>query len=75
MNRKGFSGLLCFSKEVVPPSGPKMYSVKKQTLVFSLFKPGETLNNNSGCTSSLQMQERTQSTLWKELPTTKEIRR
>ena len=50
-NRKGFSGLSCSSKEVVLPSGLKMYSVKKQTLAFFPFKPGETLNNNSSCTS------------------------
>jgi len=34
-NRREFSGPLCSSKVVVPPSGPKMYSVRKRTLVFS----------------------------------------
>jgi len=62
-------------ERVVPPSGPKTYSVKKRTLAFSPSKPGENLNNNSGCTSSLQTRKRTRSTPWKELPTTKEIGR
>ena len=57
MNRKGFSGLSRSLKEVVPPSGPKMCFVKKWTLVFFLSKPGETLNNNSSCTSSLKIQK------------------
>jgi len=74
-NRKGFSGLSHSSKKVVLPSGPKTYSVKKRTLAFSPSKPGETLNNNSGYTSSLQTRKQTRSTLWKELPTTKEIGR
>ena len=43
------------------------------TPAFFPSKPGENLNNNSSCTSSLQTRKRTRSTVWKGLPTTKEI--
>ena len=55
--KKEFSGLSCSSKAVMPPSGLKTCSVRKRTLAFSLFKPRETLSNNSGFTSSLLMQK------------------
>jgi len=71
-NRRESSGPSHSSKTVVLPSGPKMCSVRKWTLAFSPFQHGKTLNNSSGSTSSLLMQKRTQSMLWKAPPTTKE---
>ena len=47
-NRKGSSGPSRSSREVMLPSGPKTYSVRKWTLAFSPSKPRENLNNNSG---------------------------
>ena len=73
--KKGFSGLSRSLKEVVLPSGLKMYFVKKRTLAFSLSKPGEISSNNSDFTSSLLTRKRTQSTRWKAPPTTKEVGR
>ena len=63
MKKKEFSGLLCSSKVVMLPSNLKMCSIRKRILVFFPSKPGETLNNNSGFTSSLLMQKQIQSML------------
>jgi len=55
-------------------SGLKMCSIRKWTLAFSPSKSEKTLSNNSRFTSSLLTQKWMQSTLWKALPTTKEVR-